>query len=229
MFSIIKTKIENKNMIKKKPIFFRSYVDIESNHFLCDCDRLGWLIAAVRIGFDSETIEEASGIGTIHFMQRIFESAGFCLECGARSCEPGEQRVEDFADTALEEADSGLYSCSSSGKVLKPQKTAHSTTEAPTRRPPTSTTSTSATRRTTTETPRSPNNLSKHSTEKPGPIFSDKSSNRNRNDPDGEEEDLAALKNLELSGSGKLPRLNFILLTCLSFFVAASASFSLFR
>jgi hypothetical protein len=30
-----------------------SYVDIESNHFVCDCDRMGWMLAAVQHGFDA--------------------------------------------------------------------------------------------------------------------------------------------------------------------------------
>jgi hypothetical protein len=33
-----------------------SYVDIESNHFLCECDKMGWLIAAAKFDFDSGDI-----------------------------------------------------------------------------------------------------------------------------------------------------------------------------
>jgi hypothetical protein len=30
----------------------QSYVDIEANHFLCDCDRMGWMLAALQHSFD---------------------------------------------------------------------------------------------------------------------------------------------------------------------------------
>jgi hypothetical protein len=33
-----------------------SYVDIESNHFLCECDKMGWFIAAAKFDFDSGEI-----------------------------------------------------------------------------------------------------------------------------------------------------------------------------
>ena len=30
-----------------------SYVDIEANHFVCDCDRMGWMLAAAQHDFDA--------------------------------------------------------------------------------------------------------------------------------------------------------------------------------
>jgi len=33
-----------------------TYVDIEANHFLCECDRIGWYLALVQDNFDADII-----------------------------------------------------------------------------------------------------------------------------------------------------------------------------
>ncbi len=38
-----------------------SFIDVDLNHFLCDCDRIAWFIAAITHGFDTDLIEAMGG------------------------------------------------------------------------------------------------------------------------------------------------------------------------
>ena len=96
-----------------------SYVVIENNHFVCECDRMSWLLGAMTHNFDKDII--ANGRGSLEFLQKLYDSAGQCLNCGLRKCETTDQAFHNFAKTALI-VHKGQLKCSSSGQALKSQK-----------------------------------------------------------------------------------------------------------
>lgn len=96
-----------------------SYV-IEMNHFLCDCNKVAWLIGAMTHGFDRDVI--ANGRGSLDFLQKLYDTSGQCLECDLRTCTPIEGRAfRNFAQEALIKH-KGQLKCSESGQPLKSQR-----------------------------------------------------------------------------------------------------------
>jgi len=96
-----------------------SYVDIELNHFLCDCNKVAWFIAAMTHGFDRAII--ANGRGSLQFLQKLYDTSGQCLECDLRTCNPIEGRAfRNFARAALVKH-KGKLKCSDSAQYLKSQ------------------------------------------------------------------------------------------------------------
>ena len=84
-----------------------SYVDIEDNRFVCECDKLAWFIGASTHNFDRDSLGaiggEKRGRGTLAFVDELYDTAGKCLSCGLHSCEvaEGAEDFQDYADSAL--------------------------------------------------------------------------------------------------------------------------------
>ncbi len=66
----------------------------------------------------TDVIRSSSGAGSVDFLKQIYETSGFCLRCGIRSCEPSEDQVVDFGASALNE-NSGTFSCAASGQPIR--------------------------------------------------------------------------------------------------------------
>jgi len=103
-----------------------SYVDIEDNRFVCECDKLAWFIGAATHNFDRDSLKEIGsekrGHGSLDFIDELYDTAGKCLKCGLRSCEVVEdENFGDFADSALT-VHKGQLKCSASGRPLESQR-----------------------------------------------------------------------------------------------------------
>ena len=99
-----------------------SYVDIENNHFMCQCEKMDWFLGAMTHNFDRDVI--ANGRGSLQFLQKLYDTAGQCLACGLRKCEVSTDQFgsfHEFANSALM-VHKGELKCSSSGRPLKSQK-----------------------------------------------------------------------------------------------------------
>jgi hypothetical protein len=106
-----------------------SYVDVEANHFLCECDRLAWFIGAMTHGYERDAIAAISGgngkgksrpavgSGSLQFVTKLYETAGKCLSCGLRKCDVGEQDFLAYARDALSVVD-GQLQCAASGQPI---------------------------------------------------------------------------------------------------------------
>eukprot|EP00092_Neocalanus_flemingeri_P014359 GFUD01015490.1.p1 GENE.GFUD01015490.1~~GFUD01015490.1.p1 ORF type:complete len:381 (+),score=129.70 GFUD01015490.1:77-1219(+) len=60
-----------------------SYLDIDSNQFPCSCQRLGWLLAFGKFGYNSHSLAEVGstkGSGTTTFIKQLYDTAGPCME-----------------------------------------------------------------------------------------------------------------------------------------------------
>ena len=99
-----------------------AYVDIENNHFTCQCEKMDWFLGAMTHNFDRDVI--ANGRGSLQFLQKLYDTGGQCLACGLRKCEVTTDQFESFhqfAQNALM-IHKGELKCSSSGRPLKSQK-----------------------------------------------------------------------------------------------------------
>ena len=77
-----------------------SYVRIDNNHFVCECDRVAWLVASMTRNFDRDII--ANGRWSLEFLQKVYDTAGKCLKCGLRKCDIDESTsFHEFAGKAL--------------------------------------------------------------------------------------------------------------------------------
>jgi len=90
-----------------------SYIDIDSNQFVCDCQALGWLLAFGKLDYNSVSL---SNVGRLQsqattFTKEMFRTAGNCLTCEAEHCGHTEQTLTDFADRAISLDNSGAATC----------------------------------------------------------------------------------------------------------------------
>lgn len=87
-----------------------SLIQIEDNHFVCDCNKMAWFIGLVEHGFNQHKIDPSSR----DFAGYIYDSSGKCLECGLRECQPTEKNFLSFASSALIQSNDGeSFACSS--------------------------------------------------------------------------------------------------------------------
>ena len=93
-----------------------SYALIESNHFLCQCDAVGWFIGAMEYGFDIDILNREPG--SLAFLRQIYQTASSCVQCGLTSCQTTDQGFREFGKSALTSS-KGLLLCSKSGHPLK--------------------------------------------------------------------------------------------------------------
>lgn len=104
------------DLVHNKP---NVYLDIEGNNFVCDCNKIAWVLGAMTYNFDKDVI--ANGRGSLEFLQMLYDSAGQCLQCGLRKCEPTGTMFSDYAKDALM-VHKGQLKCSATGQPLKSQK-----------------------------------------------------------------------------------------------------------
>eukprot|EP00091_Calanus_sinicus_P012829 TRINITY_DN28671_c0_g1_i1.p1 TRINITY_DN28671_c0_g1~~TRINITY_DN28671_c0_g1_i1.p1 ORF type:complete len:177 (+),score=59.46 TRINITY_DN28671_c0_g1_i1:180-710(+) len=98
-----------------------SYLDIDSNHFPCSCQKLGWLLAFGKFGYNSHSLAEVGntkGRGTTTFIRQLYNTAGSCIECDHRECLDTEEGLDAYADTALEHTEEGL-ACGGDGVAVR--------------------------------------------------------------------------------------------------------------
>jgi len=95
---------------------------IESNHFRCKCDSVGWLIAAMEHGYQKERLLTEDDRGSWSFLKALYKSADRCVECSLTKCQlsPGDEKFLTFAKSALFSATGEASSlvCAKSGKPV---------------------------------------------------------------------------------------------------------------
>ncbi|TRY72236.1 hypothetical protein TCAL_14891 [Tigriopus californicus] len=98
------------------------YIDIDKNHFVCECSKLSWFIGLMTHQFDKEAIQDIGnddvGYGSLDFLELVYETSGHCLDCQLTTCEVTEKDFMKYADSALIVHDNELK-CSMSGQALK--------------------------------------------------------------------------------------------------------------
>eukprot|EP00095_Tigriopus_kingsejongensis_P001264 maker-scaffold149_size310270-snap-gene-0.8 protein:Tk01264 transcript:maker-scaffold149_size310270-snap-gene-0.8-mRNA-1 annotation:"unnamed protein product" len=98
------------------------YVDVDKNHFVCECNKLSWFIAAMTHQFDKEAIAEIGsnqlGYGSLEFIDLLYETSGHCLNCQLTNCEVSEKDFMKYAYHALI-VDGDDLKCSISDQPLK--------------------------------------------------------------------------------------------------------------
>ena len=90
-----------------------SYVDVDSNQFVCDCQTTGWLLAFGKLNYNAVSL---SNVGRLEsrassFTKEMFMTAGPCLQCNGQQCANTGQTMTSFADEAISLDDSGVATC----------------------------------------------------------------------------------------------------------------------
>jgi len=97
-------------------------VMIESNHFRCKCDSVGWVIAAMEHGYQKDKLLTESDRGSWYFLKALYKTADKCVECSLTECQlsPGGEKFLAFAKSALFSATGEASSlvCAESGKPV---------------------------------------------------------------------------------------------------------------
>jgi len=99
-----------------------SYLDIDMNQFPCSCQKLGWLLAFGKFGYNSHSLAEVGsdkGKGTTPFIIQLYRTAGSCIECNHKECIDTEESLEDYTRTALEYDEIEGLSCGKSGLTVR--------------------------------------------------------------------------------------------------------------
>ena len=90
-----------------------SYIDIDTNQFVCDCRALDWFLAFGQLNHNSVAL---SNIGRLQsqtgqFSREMFRTAGSCLHCQGENCAETGESLADFATRVLTQDTSGQVSC----------------------------------------------------------------------------------------------------------------------
>lgn len=89
-----------------------SYIDVDSNQFVCDCQAVGWLLAFGKLNYNSKSLSKVGRVeAEDSFTKEIFMTAGDCLECEGEKCGDTGERMTDFADRVISPESSGLATC----------------------------------------------------------------------------------------------------------------------
>jgi len=96
-----------------------SYIDIDTNQFVCDCGALDWFLAFGQLNHNSVAL---SNIGRVQsqtgqFTREMFRTAGPCLHCQGEKCAETGETLVDFADRVLSQDSSGEVTCQ--GRAVK--------------------------------------------------------------------------------------------------------------
>jgi len=99
-----------------------SYLDIDSNQFPCSCQRLGWLLAFGKFGYNSHSLAEVGntkGSGTTSFIKELYKTAGKCIECDHRECRETEEELDKYGDNILVVEQVGGVACGVDGVTIE--------------------------------------------------------------------------------------------------------------
>ena len=96
-----------------------SYIDIDTNQFVCDCQALDWLLAFGKLNHNAVAL---SNIGRLQnqggrFTREMFRTAGPCLHCQGEKCVETGETLVDFADRVISRESSGEVTCQ--GRAVK--------------------------------------------------------------------------------------------------------------
>lgn len=84
-----------------------SYIDIDSNQFVCDCHSIGWFLAYGKLNFNAVSLANVGKVtprDDISFIKEVYQSAGSCIECYKETdCREARGRVNEFAMNAIKQ------------------------------------------------------------------------------------------------------------------------------
>ena len=81
-----------------------SYLDIDSNQFPCNCEKLGWFLAFGKFGYNSHNLGEEENIEKVNtnmFIRQLYETAGACIECDHEECVETEENIDTYGEEVL--------------------------------------------------------------------------------------------------------------------------------
>ena len=99
-----------------------SYLDIDSNQFPCSCQKLGWLLAFGKFGYNSHSLAEVGntkGGGSMAFIRQLYNTAGPCVECDQKECRDIGMDMKKYGEHTLEVQLDNSVTCGDSGVTLK--------------------------------------------------------------------------------------------------------------
>eukprot|EP00092_Neocalanus_flemingeri_P066464 GFUD01080975.1.p1 GENE.GFUD01080975.1~~GFUD01080975.1.p1 ORF type:complete len:307 (-),score=94.78 GFUD01080975.1:31-951(-) len=99
-----------------------SYLDIDSNQFPCSCQRLGWLLAFGKFGYNSHSLAEVGstkGSGTTTFIKQLYDTAGPCMECDHMECLDMDSSLDTYTMTGLVYNSEEGVKCAASGVLVR--------------------------------------------------------------------------------------------------------------
>ena len=90
-----------------------SYIDIDTNQFVCDCQALDWLLAFGKLNHNAVAL---SNIGRLQnqagrFTREMFRTAGSCLTCHGEKCAETGESLAAFADRVVSQDSAGQPTC----------------------------------------------------------------------------------------------------------------------
>jgi len=98
-----------------------SYIDIDNNQFVCDCQAIGWFLTYGKLGFNSASLANVGKVAPrddVNFIKEVFRSSGSCIECYREDdCRETRETVREFAEMAVRQEASEAATCH--GVVIK--------------------------------------------------------------------------------------------------------------
>ena len=99
-----------------------SYLDIDSNQFPCSCQKLGWLLAFGKFGYNSHSLAEVGntkGSGTTTFIKQLYNTAGPCIECDHKECLDIKESLENYTMSTLLNTEEMGFKCGIGGVSVR--------------------------------------------------------------------------------------------------------------
>lgn len=90
-----------------------SYIDVDSNQFVCDCQAVGWLLAFGKLNYNSQSLSKVGRLQSQDgsFTKEMFLTAGDCLECEGEMCGDTGEKMTDRAERVISLESSGVATC----------------------------------------------------------------------------------------------------------------------
>lgn len=92
-----------------------SYIDIEGNQFVCDCQSIGWFLAYGKLDHNSKSLSDVGKVtprDEINFIREVFRTSGSCIECyREEDCRETRETIRQFADIAISLDSRGAATC----------------------------------------------------------------------------------------------------------------------
>ena len=92
-----------------------SYIDIEGNQFVCDCQSIGWFLAYGKLDHNAESLARVGKVAPrdeLSFIGEVFRSSGQFIECyREEDCRETRESLTQFADNAISLDTRGAATC----------------------------------------------------------------------------------------------------------------------